>query len=426
MSSNRKSIFCLFFLFVIFNSFLFPQEFEGIYRLYKEKNFFVFGEKVNKYSNKKQIWQEIFLQAIKKNIFGRSEESNKYVNILLDNYKNNLHDSILSVLYEIKALNHINLFEYKKAYETALLLNSGYSYYLDSKENYNLENELNTWEILQTIPPQNIIKNGNNTFTIKKDSYGLMRLPIKINKTKYDFLFDTGANFCVIMESVARKLGFEILEKSNIEVGTSTDKKVNSKLAIAKQIELGNVIIENVIFIVLPDESLIFGDYKIEGIIGNPVLKSLGEIVISNFEFSIYEKSGICETTNLAYDGFTPIIKMSYKKDFLNFVLDTGGQETYLYYPFFEKYKNSIIGKYNAIKIKIGGAGGSVEVNGYSIGNLILYSGKEKVELKKVKLISDKLQDLGNFCHGHLGQDFFSQFRKIRINYIDMYAEFIK
>lgn len=411
----------------LYPSFSFSQDFESLYNLNKKKDFFVFRDKVKYYTNSENLWQEIFLNAIENNIFGDFESSNNRMEVLLQKYFSSLPDSILTDIYEIKASNHINLFEYKKAYETALLLNSGYSCYLDSDKRDDIENELIIWKALQNVPPQKLIKEGVISIPLKKDLAEMWNIPVKIKDKNYDFVFDTGANFCVIMESLARKLGFEIIENSKLKVGTSTDKKVESKIAISKQMKIGSIIIENVIFIVLPDEALNFGNYRIDGIIGNPIMKAFGELIIKNDnELVIPEQPEKSDLKNLAFDGFTPIIQMVYNNDSLNFIFDTGGQETYLYNPFFLKYKNNISKNCKITKIKIGGAGGSVDVSGYILDKLILNSGYSKFELKKVKLITDKIRDFDEYFHGHLGQNFYGNFSTIKINYSEMYIEFIK
>jgi predicted aspartyl protease len=417
----------LFLSLFLYSSISFSQDFEMLYNYNKKKDFFVFRDKVKYYTNSENLWQEIFLQAIENNIFGKFNGSNDKIKFLLENYLFLLPDSILTDIYEIKASNHINLFEYKDAYETALLLNSNYSDYLGTEEKEKAENELIIWNALQNVPPQKITKNGNIKLSLNKDYAGLWNIPVKIKNNNYDFIFDTGANFCVIIESLARKLGFEIIENAKFKVGTATDKKVESKIGISSPIKFGDVIAENVIFIIIPDNELNFGVYKIDGIIGNPILRAFGEVVINNGnELLIPEQAENSDLKNLAFDGFTPVIQMVHNYDSLNFIFDSGGQTTYLYRPYFLKYKNEIVSKYKFVKIKIGGAGGSKKVNGYLIDKIILKSGNAYSNLEDVNLITDIIWEKEDFFYGNLGQDYFRQFSKIIINYTDMYIEFIK
>jgi predicted aspartyl protease len=427
MSSKIKFILILFISFFSFSSISISQDFETIYNLNKYKDFFTFRDKVKYYSNPEIPWHELFFQAMENNIFGKFDESNKKIKLLLENYFSQIPDSIFTDIYETKASNHINLFEYKNAYETALLLNSNYSAYLDTEEKEDAENELIIWKALQNVPPQKITKNGNITLKLKKDYAGLWNIPVKIKNSNYDFIFDTGANFCVIIESLARKLGFEIIENAKFKVGTATDKKVDSKIGISKSIKFGDIIAENVIFIVLPDDALDFGLYKIEGIIGNPILRALGEVIINNGnELVIPQQTKKSDLKNLAFDGFTPVIQMIRNSDSLNFIFDSGGQATYFYRPYYLKYKKEITSKYKLVKIKIGGAGGSKKVNGYILDKIILKSGSSKAELEDVDLIIDVFKEKGDYYFGNLGQDYFKEFKKIIINYTEMYIEFIK
>jgi len=422
-----KSFFVFFISLLIYSSVSFTQDFEKLYDINKKKDFFVFRDKVKYYTNSENNWQEIFLKALENNVFGKFGESNKKIKLLLDSHLSELPDSIISDIYEFKASNHINLFEYKDAYETALLLNSNYSDYLETEEKEEAENELKIWDALQNVSPQKITKIGDITLPLKKDFAGLWNIPVRIKNKNLNFVFDTGANFCVIKESLARELGFEIIENAKIKVGTATEKKVESKIGISKLMKFGDVITENVIFLILPDDALDFGVYKIDGIIGNPILRTLGEVVINNGnELFIPEQTEKSDLKNLAFDGFTPVIQMIHNNDSLNFVFDSGGRTTYLYKSYFLKYKNEITSKYKLIKIKIGGAGGSKNVNGYLIDLLILKSGNVLTDLVDVNLITDNLWEKENFFYGNLGQDYFKQFSKIKINYNDMYIDFIK
>lgn len=427
MHRKINYIYIVLAITILNSTFLLSQDFETLYGLHKKKDFFVFRELVKNYSNRENPWQAGFLQALSGNVFGNPKESNEKLNSILSNYLQVIPDSVLTVIYEIKASNHISLFEYKSAYETALLLNSGYSGFLESDEKDELENELIIWKALQNVPPQKISKKGDVSVPLKKDAAEMWNIPVKLKNKNFNFIFDTGANFCVISETLARELGFDIIENAKFKVGTSTAKKVEAKIAISGRFYIGNITIENSIFIMLPDKALKFGDYKIRGIIGNPIIKALDEIIIiNNNELFVPEQPEKSSIKNLAFDGFTPIIQMIYNQDSLNFIFDTGGQETYLYYPFYVKYQELIKGKYNPVKIKIGGAGGSIEVNGFILDKLNLFSGSSKLELNEVKLITDKLQDFDEYFYGHLGQDFYKEFSKIKINYFDMYIEFVK
>lgn len=427
MSLKIRFRLLLLISILLFSSISFSQDFESLYNYYKKKDFFVFRDRVKFYTNTENVWQEIFLKAIENNVFGNFNGSNKKIKLLLDSNISQLPDSILTDIYEVKASNHINLLEYKDAYETALLLNSNYSDYLDTEEKENAENELIIWNALQNVPPQKITKSGNNTLSLKKDYAGLWNIPVKIKNKNYDFIFDTGANFCVIIESLARKLGFEIIENAKFKVGTATDKKVESKIGISKLIKFGNIIAENVIFIIIPDDALDFGFYKIEGIIGNPILRALGEIIIKDGkELFIPQQTEKSDLKNLAFDGFTPVIQIIHKSDSLCFIFDSGGQSTCLYKPYYLKYKNEITKNYKLIKIKIGGAGGSKKVNGYILDKIILKSGKTFSELEDVSLITDIFGENDKYFYGNISLDFFKKFSEIKINYSDMYIEFIK
>ena len=111
------------------------------------------------------------------------------------------------------------------------------------------------------------------------DLAGLLRTSVQLGDgSVYDLIIDTGAEISVLANHVAVAAELEFLT-GNIRVGTPTDYVVG-QLAFAEQISIGDMIITNVVFLVLPDEMLTMADgaYTIEGIIGLQVFRAMGRI----------------------------------------------------------------------------------------------------------------------------------------------------
>jgi hypothetical protein len=191
--------------------------------------------------------------------------------------------------------------------------------------------------------------------------------------------------------------------------------------------KIGGITLENVVFLVMKDADFTFGPYKIEGVIGAPIIRSLGEIKFTKDEELIIpdvpEKS---ELKNFAYSGFTPIIQMIYGNDSLNFVFDSGNNAISLFPPFFNLYSKEITGKYELKKIQTGGAGGIIEADGYIIDNIILKTGNASAKLNNVSLFINPFGDNQKFFHGNLGQFYIQQFDTLIMNYSNMYIDFRK
>jgi len=422
---NRRNLLVLFILFTFSASI--AQDFNQLYSLYKQKDYFRFRNCITNYPSAEVKWHKPFLESVSDCIFGNFESSNRNLKFIIENYISEIPDSLLKDIYQKKYFNHSFLHEYKEAFESAQIVLEKYSQYLTKEEKEMLPDDITMFRSLAGSPAQKITKGKQDAIIkIKKDIAGLWRMPVKLENTDFDFVFDTGADFSVIVESVAKKLGMKISDEE-FNVGTSTDKKIKSKIALAKSVLIGDVLLENVVFYVMKDEDFTFGPYKIEGIIGAPVMRDFGEIKISQKnELTICvnpEDKGI---RNFAYDQYSPIIQMVYSSDSLNFIFDSGNNSIMLFPPFLTKYSDDITPKYKLTKIGLGGAGGIIETEGYVLDEITLSSGNSTAAMKKVNLLAKPLSDTQKFFHGNLGQAFISQFGTLILNYKNMYIEFEK
>jgi predicted aspartyl protease len=422
---KRRNLLVLFVLFVFSSSF--AQDFTSLYSLYKQKDYFRFRNIVSNYTDAEVIWHKPFLESMSDCIFGNFENSNKNISYIISNYISELPDSLLKDVYQKKYFNHSFLHEYKDAFESAQIVSDKYTDYLTKEEKETLPDDIMMFKALSNSPKQKI-KKGTQDAVIKtsKDMAGLWRIPLKVENIDFSFVFDTGADFSVIVESLAKKLGMKISDEE-FNVGTSTDKKIKSRVAVASSVIIGDVSLENVVFYVMKDEDFTFGPYKIEGIIGAPIMRDLGEIKLSQKnELTISVNPEDNGTRNFAYDQYTPLIQMIYKNDSLNFMFDSGNNSLLLFNPFLAKYNDEITSKYKLTKIGLGGAGGIIETDGYIIDEITLSSGNSTASVKKVNLIAKSLSDIQKYFHGNLGQAFIGQFGTLILNYKNMYIEFIK
>jgi hypothetical protein len=212
---------------------------------------------------------------------------------------------------------------------------------------------------------------------------------------------------------------------TKVKVGTATDIKVDAKISFCDELKIDNITLNNVVFLVLPDETLDFGIYKIKGILGNPVIRAFEEIRINkNNLLTIPLKSSDDNVMNLCFSGFTPVILMNHENDSLSLTFDSGAMITMLFKPFFNLYKKDLEGKYELVDIMLGGAGGNQKVKGYNIKGVVLKAGNLSAELNKVSLLSESTAKKNTNFYGNLGQDYISQFNEMIINFKNSFIRF--
>lgn len=403
----------------------YSQDFQTVYNLYLNDDYFRLKNTLSsaKFDNK---WESDVCTALMKSVFCKFRESNVLFDKVIKESGNVIPDSIKTRIYESKVVNHINLFEYKDAYASAKTLKEKYIKYLDDEEKENLADEEGLWTAVNDIKPQTISRQGEEKIQMKKDFAGLWNIPVKINKESFDFIFDTGANFSVVIESLAKSLGMKLID-AKVKVGTATDIKVDAKISVCEELIVGNIILKNVVFLVLPDETLDFGFYKIKGIIGNPVIRAFDEIRINKDNLlTIPQIASENNIQNLCFTGFTPVLLMKQESDSLAFTFDSGAMRTMFYKPYFNLYKKSIEENYQPTEITIGGAGGNQKVKGYNLKDIVLQTGNLSASLDRVSVLSESTGKKNNSFYGNLGQDYFSQFGEMTISFKGAFIEFKK
>jgi predicted aspartyl protease len=391
-----------------------------IYGFINEKNFFKAKEIYlsNQHDFSKE--QQYFIESVIDNAFNRLEESTRKIEALMED-QFVLPDSLMVQLLKVYEGNAMKLFEYKKAKQVTENILSNYKELLSETEEIDLKNNLKIWTALENTPKQKISKKSFLQLRLTKDKAGLDNLKVSTETTSESFIFDTGANISTITESTAQNMGMTLIP-AEIEVGTITGKKVKSQLAVCDIIKLGDIEINNVIFLVFEDKDLYIEsiDYQINGILGFPIINALEEIQITQDGFFIVPDKQTVNNygPNMALDGLTPLIFVNG----MHFSFDSGASTTILYRPYYLTYKNEIAENHQLSKITFGGAGGDKEFDGYSIDVTFDILDKE-VNLKNVLLIIENIKEK-DYLNGNIGQDVIGQFNKMTLSFNQMFIRF--
>ncbi|WP_242132619.1 retropepsin-like aspartic protease [Aestuariivivens marinum] len=398
------------------SDFIVLQELE---QLIDNQNYFKLKQVFKSEKDKLSKDHKLYFKAIISNVFNNLEESNSIIDEIINKKTINLTDTMLNALYNTKLLNHINLNEYNDAVLTSEIIQNKYRQLNDSSKIETLNNEIKIWKSLRNTPRQEIIRNSDISFPMVRDKVGLFNVDVTINDTIKNFVFDTGANISVIKRSLVKHLNLTYIE-SDFYVTAFTGQRVDSDIAIAETLRIGELTFKNVVFLVLNDEDISFPqiDYYINGIIGFPVIEAMEEIRISkNDSIHVPQNPVEYNLSNFALDGLTPIIAVNYKKDTLSFGFDTGARVSTLYAPFYEKYKNEVDSNYELQKFKSGSAGGVIEFEGYIIEDIVLKVGESNASLKDLQLHKYKIGTEANNLYGNFGQDYIKQFDEMIISF---------
>lgn len=396
------------------------QSFDEIYNLIEKKNFFKASEIYFENKSALNVTHQLLIEASLDNAFNKLHESNKKIDQLLKTNAN-LGESLALHLYFLKEDNSVKLFEYKDAKKALAVILSDYKKLLSKDEIKDTKNSLKIWTALENAPKQTVKILQSDSLKMEKDKVGLNNLRISGLRDTIDFIFDTGANLSTVPKSTAQKMGMKIIS-GNIQVGTITGEKVSAQMAVCPQFHLGNIEVQNAVFLVLDDKQLSFPEigYQIHGILGFPVIEALQEIQLTQDGYFIVlkEETQINEQPNMAMDGLTPLIYIDGK----HYSFDTGADNSMFYHTYYLENQTEIDQKYTPTKFSFGGAAGHKEFEGFLISKDLDILGK-KAQLTEIQLLKEKIKENEN-VYGNIGQDVIKQFNKMTLNFNKMFIRF--
>jgi|GEM_PF-1419264 len=274
---------------------------------------------------------------------------------------------------------------------------------------------------LSAVSPMQLSGKPSGSSRIVHDKAGLPRLDIKVNGFSKDAIFDTGAALSTINVSTANALGLRQLG-GRVDVDGTTGKTVSTGLAVADSVSVDGFIFQNVPFIVVPDESMSFPefDYQVSLIMGLPLISKLGRLVFSKkgsseeLTFAPSDRTPSTETANMITSGWQLVIMArinnAYPRQRLFF--DSGSKSSQLY-QFIGKADPGLLANTEKKDITVGGLGEVVKTEAQSVEQVLVELGGHTFKLGPLTV----LEDDGSFRHGVLGQDLFSQFNKVVIDF---------
>lgn len=389
--------------------------------LYLDHSFFAMDSVYQAGKNGLPDKYKLYFEGILDNAFNRPQASNQKLETLLQKHASLLDNDRLRNVYQAKLSNHTNLYEYSQAHATAEKIITYTNRKKDAAFRRDFVNAASIWRALRSVPPQKIHKDKDYHLQLKRDKVGLLNIPVATGDTTISMIFDTGANFSVMQRSVAQRLGLPIIH-SGAYVNSSTGASVKSDFAVMKRIDMGGLVLENVVFLITDDMDLSFPqiNYTISGIIGYPVIRAFEEFHLDKNEMLfIPRKAGTYSYNNLAIDNLTPIVKAVHNNKALIFHLDIGATNTELYRLFYDENKDEVQKNFRVRTFNAGGAGGVSSSRAYEVSRFDMRIGKATATLNRVKLSTSNIKQGDEYYHGNLGLDYMRKFSRMVVSFKD-------
>jgi hypothetical protein len=406
-----------------------------------QKDYFRLRATLEEKAPQLSVRDRAYFEAFVDNAFGHMESSQELIRGLLGSNYLSLTERQQYLLWILLGNNYYKMGQYRLARESCDSLLLRYKNLVDASQSEDLANNRMLWHALEDVPPMEVVPGGqpnlpgghsdpsadHSSIPWKRDAAGLMNVPVRKDTSIYDFVFDTGAGLSTISETFAHQLRLR-LRAAEVDVQSSTGIHNRSTLAVADSLYLGNILLKNVVFLVLPDDRLSFPQihYSIRAILGMPVICLLQEVHIRREGTLSITAPVNAQSSNLAMDGWTPIVSVGAAGDTLSFYLDTGATTTDLFSPYYHKHLGQVLQSGRPEISRRGGAGGIVKTEVYRLTDFPLSVGGQQIRLPHIDVLARPANESeGEKYYGTLGQDVIGQFPEMVLNFKYMYLAFL-
>lgn len=262
-------------------------------------------------------------------------------------------------------------------------------------------------QVLSSSPDQSIIKRRASTVRARVINGNLL-IPVQVESKHAEYIIDSAASFSTISESEARRLNLAV-HSSGTMAGTVTGDRLGVKIAVAKRLSIGNIVIANPAFLVVPDEQPPFADLPAgdKGIIGLPVLLALQAIRWNQKTKNIdvaFSQDQVLQKANLCFEDLGLATQATVEGHSIGLVFDTGATSSQLW-PLFARQFGDIVKGGTSDSVLMRGMAGSQRLPVRVIPELSISLGHKEIVLPQAVVFLQEGADLSQWYEGDLGMD---------------------
>lgn len=328
----------------------------------------------------------------------------------------------MGITLDTLADDYLKSFRYRDASRAYEQLVAKYLDELEPSERQDVQDDAATVKLLNRVPTQRIRWRGAVNVATHKSALGTFDTKLTINGVTAPWILDTGANFSVVSNSFAKRLGITALPGTAQTKGSSGAENA-VHVGLLPTIDIGGATLSNVVVLIFPDENLKIQtgekeSYQISGILGYPVFESLGEVTFTRKGEFLAGSSAISggPFSHMFMYKLAPLLECGVHGKERLFAFDTGASGSTFFVPYYREFTQDFEGMKLARK-RTSGAGGEKELSAYVLRTTILAVASRDIVLHDVPVFPKALGNGRDRTYGNLGRDLVAGFESFTLDF---------
>ncbi len=334
-----------------------------------------------------------------------------------------------------------------KAYTT---LDSTLGPALSAEERDEIEMPVKMLPLAASDPPMTVDACEPFVMQVDKDPLGLTDIPVFVDAQPHRWMLDPTAPFNLIARSTAREVGLKVSENA-VTIHTLTGKPIQVRVTVIPRFTIGGrLTLHNVTAFVYDDADYSFArsGYRVQGVLGYAALQALGSITFTaDATIQVHpgrepdppaigaqEASTSLSSAAVAgaqngsgpvgahffLDGDQVIVALGSTGSERMFVVDAGGQQSYLTSRYYAEHADDFAGK-PSTQFSIPNDSSIPPQPAYVLENIPLNVGGTTVRAHYVQVLTQPLGSAAlDDVYGVLGIDVLDQLRSYTFDYRTM------
>ena len=289
--------------------------------------------------------------------------------------------------------DYVKTFRYAEADTAYTHLLDGFTKQFTPGDRQSLKDDAATNRLLKDAPAQTVEFRSAFSLATHQSKIGTIDTDLTVNGITKSWILDTGANFSVLSESLAKQMGLKLSEGTAQTQGASGAEN-RLHIAIVPEIRIGDAVVHNAVALVLDDKALKIDlgttKYQIDAILGYPVLSALGQLTFSENQV-LADTGGDNSGAKIYMQQLNPLIEYRIGGRDLLLMFDTGASNTTLTAKYYRAFPGQFVGL-TPHAHGVAGAGGMKKISAYKLPELKIGIGGQTAVLKDVTVSAEPLR----------------------------------